>query len=86
MYFTFAGSGDCYLDEIAILVDQWTYYRGSCLRPYKPGDHEFARAKKMAVNVVTTYRDHYRKKHGGPPNPLGLEHTLDRNKQRSDGI
>ena len=79
LYFQFIGSGDCYLDEMATLVDQWTHFRGGCNRPYGPGDHEYHRARKMAIQVVTTYRALYRTKHGGPPNPLCLDHTLDEN-------
>ena len=88
LYFQFIGSGDCYLDEMATLVDQWTHYRGVCNRIYGPGDHEYHRARKMAIKVVTTYRDKYRAKHGGPPNPLCLARTLDENlvKKRMEAI
>ncbi len=76
LYFSFYGSGDCYLDEIASLVDQWTFFRGHCHHTYKPGDHEYARARKMAIQAVATYRSNYLKKLGSPPNPLLLERTL----------
>jgi len=77
MYFTFIGSGNYRLDEVIQLVDQWTYYRGKCFHPYDTKNHEYWRARKMAIKVVETYRRHYYKKHGTPPNTLGLAHTLD---------
>jgi hypothetical protein len=76
LYFSFLGSGDCYLDEIVALVDQWTFFRGQCNHTYKHGDHEYFRARKMAIQAVETYRRSYFKKHGSPPNPLLLERTL----------
>ena len=79
LYFQFIGSGDCYLDELATLVEQWSHFRGVCNHPYGPGDHEYYRARRMAIQVVTTYREKYRAKHGGPPNPFCLAHTLDEN-------
>lgn len=82
LYFTFLGSGDYHLEEVIRLVDQWTYYRGKCFHEYHLGDHEYARARKMAIQVVETYRRDYFKKHGTPPNTLGLQHTLDPNLAR----
>lgn len=76
-YFCFYGSGDYYLDEVATLVDQWTYYRGKCLRYFPEGSHEYNRARQLACQVVGTYRQNYLKKHGAPPNPLLLAGTLD---------
>ncbi|MES2966783.1 MAG: hypothetical protein V4668_03275, partial [Patescibacteria group bacterium] len=76
LYFTFLGSGDYYLDEVVRLVDQWTYRRGQCLFEIAEGTHEYYRAKKMACDVVATYRKNYLKEHGQPPNPLCLTGTL----------
>ncbi|MES2749352.1 MAG: hypothetical protein V4606_03090 [Patescibacteria group bacterium] len=79
MYFTFLGSGDYYLDEVMKLVDQWTYRRGTCLFVVAEGTHEYYRAKKMACDVVATYRKNYLKEYGQPPNPLCLTGTLNEN-------
>jgi hypothetical protein len=77
MYFTFYGSGDYRLDEIAQLVDQWTFRRGACLYTVPEGSHEYYRAKQMACKTVGTYRRRYLSLHGQPPNPLCLTNTLD---------
>lgn len=86
LYFTFFGEGDCYLDEIIHLESQWTDYNETCLYtyglgnkndPHDNGDHEYWRARKMAIQLVTTYRDNYLAEHGSPPNSLEVEHQLD---------
>lgn len=79
LHFTFFGSGDYYLEEVVTFVDQWTYFRGECVHAYTHEDHEFRRAKKMACQIVGTYRRKYLDTHGGPPNPLLLQRTLDEN-------
>lgn len=76
LYFSFVGYGPCLTTEVCAFVDQWTYYRGVCHYSYKPGDHEYHRARNMAIQVVETYRRRYMKKHGQAPNPLGLQGTL----------
>jgi len=76
LYFSFLGDGDYFLEEVVALVDQWTFFRGQCHHVYKPGDHEYFRARKMAISAVGTYRKNYLKEHGSPPNPLLLERTL----------
>lgn len=77
LHFSFLGSGDYYLDEVVALVDQWTFYRCACIHTYNLGDHEYYRARKMAIQVTGTYRRDYLKKHGSAPNPLGLLYTPD---------
>ncbi len=88
LHFSFLGSGDCYLDEIAELVDQWTDYKKTCRYRYGPGnkndpddngDHEYWRARKMAIQVVTTERERYLKKHGTAPDMFGQPHEPDSN-------
>ncbi len=78
-YFQFYGNGDYYLDEVATLVDQWTFFRGQCLRYFPQGSHEYNRAKQLAARVVGTYRRNYLARHGTAPNPLLLQGTLDEN-------
>lgn len=71
-HFTFLGTGDCYLDEIGVLVGQWTFYNQKCLHSYQPGDHEYQRAYRAAWRAVATFRARYVRQYGSPPDPLGL--------------
>jgi len=77
LHFTFKGNGEALTTEVIQLAGQWTEYRNPPLHTYTPGDHEYYRARKMAIKVVETYRKKYVEKHGSPPNSLGLMHTLD---------
>ncbi len=67
LHFTFFGSGEYLLDEVAYLAGQWTHYPNKCLHTCTPGSHEYCRARQMAIRVVETYRRNYLKKHGMPP-------------------
>jgi hypothetical protein len=77
LYFQVRGSGNYRLDEVTQIVDQWTFYRGACLRTYREDEHEFLRAKQMAWRAVGTFRRNYLSEHGTEPNPLLLSGTLD---------
>ena len=77
LYFSFVGKGPCLTTEVCEFVDQWTFYFGQCLRLFKRQEQEFKRARKMAIQVVETYRSNYMDEHGQPPNPLCLQGTLD---------
>jgi hypothetical protein len=72
LHFVFIGSGQCYLDEIGVLAGQWTFYNTKCVHVYRSDEHEYRRAYRAAWKAVATYRKNYVKKHGSPPDPLGL--------------
>jgi hypothetical protein len=56
----------------AVIIEQWTYRRGHCLRTFGEHEHEFFAARALAKQVVATYRRHYLKKHGALPHPATL--------------
>jgi hypothetical protein len=72
LHFNYIGSGDCYLDEIGVLVGQWTFYNQRCINPYLPSDDEYIRGYRAAWKAVASFREYYLEKYGSPPDPLGL--------------
>ena len=53
-------------------IEQWTYVRGRCLHPIAERSHEWYAARRMAIQVIATYRRRYLARHGQAPHPASL--------------